>query len=296
MNKQDIEQKVTDSIITALEAGTVPWTKPWNGGNEPRSLSTGRTYRGINWLVLSAVADAKGYTSPVWMTYKQAAAHGGQVRKGEKGTAIVFWKMMDRKDENGEDKRVPLLRYYTVFNAEQVDDLELPEGFIPEPTDADEVRTMQSVLDDVTDVWDATGNSRPTITFRGTRAFYRPADDSITLPPMDDFADVAGFAGTLLHEAAHSTGHDDRLHRWDGKSHEFGCADYAEEELVAEIGAAMLAARLGLPMRVEQNAAYVASWLQRLKDDRSLLISAAQRAQKAADWVCGDVVREPAAV
>lgn len=296
MTKQSIEDKVTDTIITALEAGVAPWTKPWNGGAEPVSLSTGRPYRGINWLVLSLVADEQGYDSNVWMTYKQAAAHGGQVRKGEKGTAIVFWKMLERKDDNGDAKSVPLLRYYTVFNAAQVDGLELPDKFVPEPADEDEVRTMQTVFDDVTNVWDATGNSRPTITFGGHRAFYRPSEDSITLPPMDDFTDVAGFAGTLLHEAAHSTGHASRLNRWDGKSHEFGCNDYAEEELVAEIGAAMLAARLGLPMQVDRSAAYVASWLERLKDDRSLLIAAAQRAQKAVDWVCGDVVREPLAV
>lgn len=296
MNKQDIEQKVTDSIIAALESGVAPWTKPWNGGTEPVSLSTGRAYRGINWLVLTAVGEARGYTSPVWMTYKQAAAHGGQVRKGEKGTSIVFWKMMDKKDDAGDDVKVPLLRYYTVFNAEQVDDLVLPDKFTPQPCDGDEVRTMQSVLDDVNAVWDATGNSRPTLTFAGARAFYRPSEDSITLPPMDTFRDVAGFASTLLHEAAHSTGHADRLDRWDGKSHQFGCADYAEEELVAEIGAAMLATRLGLPLQVEQSAAYVGSWLARLRDDRSLIISAAQRAQKAVDWVCGDVVREPVAV
>lgn len=280
--KTDVAAKVTDRIIAALESGVAPWTKPWVGAGLPTSANTGRPYRGINWLILSLAADDAGYTSNLWLTYKQAAAKGGQVRKGETGTQIVFWKII----ENGDD-RIPLLRYYTVFNVEQIDGLDLPPTAAPDVDVAD----VAAVREYVIGVWGDTGNSRPQMrTHPGDRAAYSPELDTITLPLDSQFTSVPGYVETLLHEVAHSTGHESRLNRWDGKQRTFGCADYAEEELIAEIGAAMIAARLGLPTEFEQHAAYVGSWLKRLKDDRSLLIRAAQAAQRATDWVCGSDV------
>lgn len=298
ITKQEIESKVTDAILESLEAGVAPWSKPWGGAALPTSLSTARPYRGINYLILSTQQIAAGYSSPLWGTYKQIAALGGQVRKGEKGTPIVFWKKITVEDrETGEDKSLPLLRYYTVFNVEQADGVELTPRLEraaagPDRTNVD-VDSIAAVRAYVLKVWGDTGNDRPTIVEREQdRAYYSPELDTIVLPADDQFESVAGFTSTLLHECAHSTGHESRLDRWTGKERSFGCADYAEEELVAEIAAAMLAARLNLETEIEQSAAYVGSWLKRLKDDRGLLIVAAQRAQKATDWIAGDFVEE----
>jgi antirestriction protein ArdC len=301
VTKQEIEEKVTDAIIESLEAGVAPWAQPWAGAAMPTSLSTARPYRGINYLILSTRQIKEGYKSPLWGTYKQIAALGGQVRKGETGTPIVFWKKITIEDrETGKDKSIPLLRYYTVFNIEQADGVEITPRHAAaiegrERPDVD-VESIESVREYATRVWDETGNSKPSIvSLRQDRAYYSPEMDMIVLPEADQFRSVAGFTGTMFHEFVHSTGHESRLDRWTGKERGFGCADYAEEELVAEIGAAMMAARLGLDVEIEQSAAYVASWLKRLKDDRGLLIAAAQRAQKATDWIAGDYVDETVA-
>lgn len=294
-SKNAVAEKVTDRIIAALESGVAPWVKPWVSVGIPRNLRSDRPYRGINWLILSLQAMEKGYEYNLWLTYKQAAAIGGQVRKGETGTQIVFWKII----EKGEDDRVPLLRYYTVFNVAQIDGLD--ETLTAWQTNVD-VDSIAAARDYISGVWGDSGNSRPAIvTTVGDKASYSPELDLIQMPGDAQFYSVAGYVGTLLHEAAHSTGHESRLNRWTGKQRAFGCADYAEEELIAEIGAAMIAARLGLPTAFDQHAAYVGTWLKRLKDDRSLLIRAAQAAQRAADWICGseivtDVEAEVAAV
>jgi len=279
-NRTDVQNKVTDSIIAALESGVVPWQKPWVTRGAPANLVSGHVYRGINWLILQSVADECGYGSNRWLTYKQAQSIGGQVRKGEQGTAIVFWKMIERGDDT-----IPLLRYYTVFNSEQVDGITQPQHAT---TDVD-VDTIASVRDYVLGVWTDTGNSLPTFRIEGDQPAYLPNSDAIKMPRDEQFRTVEGYTGALLHEAAHSTGHQSRLNRWEGQSHQFGCADYAAEELTAEIAAAMIAARMGLTTEMDQHAAYVKSWLERLRDDRSMLIGAAQRAQKAADWICGEL-------
>lgn len=294
MNKAEIENKVTDTLVASLEAGVAPWQQGWIDRIAPMNVVSGRPYRGLNWLTLACAADRSGYVSPFWLTYKQATERGGQVRKGEKGTAIVFWKIANWTDADGDDRSAPLLRYYTVFNADQCDGLELPD--VPNRTDVD-LTEIASVRDHVLNVWRATGNSLPhfiddmkTVSVANGQPHYSPLLDYIMLPDDHLFKTVADYAAALLHEAAHATGHESRLHRWDGKRHEFGCRDYAEEELVAEIGACMIAARLGITISTDNSAAYLRSWLGRLKNDRTMLITAAQRAQKAADWVCGDVV------
>lgn len=296
ITKTEIEEKVTDSIIAALEAGVAPWSKPWTTA-EPTSLSTGRPYRGINWLILTVAAQTRRYESPLWGTYKQISALGGQVRKGEKGTPITFWKKLKVEDrETGKEKEILFLRYYTVFNVAQADGVVLPPRFENVGTAATnvDVDEISGVRDYIRGVWTETGNSMPAFIESPLdgRAYYSPAVDVIHLPADSQFESVAGWTSTFLHECAHSTGHESRLDRWTGKERRFGCADYAEEELTAEIGAAMLAARLNLDVEIEQNAAYIASWLRALKDDRSMLITAAQRAQKAVDWIAGDYVDE----
>lgn len=284
MNRTDIEEKVTQAIIDRLEAGVAPWTRPWTtAGFLPTSLATGRPYRGINTLLLSAVAEGAGYTSPVWATFKQIQANGGQVRKGESATPIVFWKILRKEDEvDGKAVKtsIPLLRYFNVFNVEQADGITLPPRFTKdaEPVAVDEA--VEQVIDGYVD-----GPSLSHVAQE--RAYYRPSEDAIVLPTREQFADGAGYASTLFHEFAHSTGHPNRCNRFSATkaAGAFGCETYAEEELVAEMGAALLAGHVGVDIQLDNSAAYVASWLSALKDDRSLVIKAAQKAQKAVDRI-----------
>jgi len=283
--KADAYNVVTDRIIEALEAGTVPWHRPWKSlqGFGPTSLQTGKPYRGINVWLLSLTSHACGYTSPYWVTFKQAKERGGSVRKGEKGTQIVLWKPLRKteKNEAGDEveKRYMMLRYFTVFNVEQCDDVTTPE--IPElPADHDPIASCEEIVTGWT--------GRPEIKHGGNSAHYSPALDYVQMPHSGQFDAPESYYGTLFHELAHSTGHASRLAR---KSliqpAPFGSPDYSREELVAELAASYLCGEAGIPVNVEQSAAYIKSWLKVLKDDRKMLVSAAAQAQKASDLVLG---------
>jgi antirestriction protein ArdC len=280
MDRQEIEAKVTDAIIARLEQGVAPWTKPWtSSGWLPTSLASGKGYRGINTLILSSVAGDKGYESPLWGTFKQIQNFGGQVRKGEKSTAVVFWKILKVEDRKAEDtqRSIPLLRYFNVFNAEQTEGLDLPPRFTQSRPSVPVEVGVQNVLDGYVD--------GPQVRHTPSeRAFYSPTEDAITLPVRSQFATAEGYAGTAFHELVHSTGHRSRLDRFTEAS-PFGCANYAKEELVAEVGATLLGATVGVGTSLDESAAYVSSWLRRLSDDRSLIIKAAQQAQKAVDRI-----------
>jgi len=286
MKKADIEAKVTQRIIDELEKGVAPWSKPWlNAGLMPTSASTGKAYRGINHFLLGLESYLEGYESPFWATFKQVQALGGRVKKGSSSTPIVFWKILDRKDDDETGTKIPLMRYFNVFNLDQTEGVELPEKlaemersrFKLEPVAVDE--GVEKVL---------AGYQQPPEIHHvgGERAFYRPDLDSITLPSLKQFEQPESYASTLFHELVHSTGHESRLNRLDDKAR-FGCETYAKEELVAEIGAAMLGANAGVDVCIEQSAAYVQSWLKVLQDDRSLIVKAAQQAQRAVDRILG---------
>jgi antirestriction protein ArdC len=288
--RKDVEAEVTSKVLEALESGTVPWEKPWRtAGLLPTSATTGRPYRGINTWLLSLAAFEAGFASPHWLTYRQAQAFGGNVRRGEHGTLVVFWKRLEVKDPEAEDGRkvIPLLRSYVGFNLDQCDDVTMPPQFdLPtfEPIAPGEA--VEAVLAGYVD--------GPTIERRTQgRAFYTPSEDAITLPALDQFEDPVGYSSTLFHELTHSTGHASRLDRFarNGEPQHFGSETYAREELVAEMGAAMVAAVSGTEHRVDQSAAYVASWLRALRDDKGLVIKAAQQAQKAVDRILGTVVQ-----
>lgn len=278
---RDIAQEVTDTIVAALESGTSPWQRPWKqlgikGGAFPHNASTGKAYRGGNVPYLMIVQQSRGYLSAGWMTFKQAKALGGSVRKGEKGTAVVFWKFIEKEDkQTKETKKFALLRYYTVFNVEQIDNL--PEEIAnpadqPAPTTTDLADWVQTQL-----------NLEGGLRHGGDQAFYAPSRDAIQLPARDQFHSEAGYNGTLLHEATHATGGKTRLDRkFSGR---YGSPEYAEEELIAEMGASMLCATLGLDYEVEQHASYIASWLKALKDDNRFIFRAASAAQKAVDYI-----------
>jgi antirestriction protein ArdC len=279
---KDVYTIVTDSIIEALEAGTVPWSRPWRDvGGKPLSLATNKPYRGVNVFLLTLQSMSKGYTSPYWLTFKQAKERGGSVRKGEKGTQIVLWKPVKKEGETeGERKDYMLLRYYTVFNAEQCDGIETPE--LPALAEHNPIADAQTVVDRFIGVLNG-----PALAHGGNRAYYSPLLDRVQMPLMGAFETPEHYYGTTFHELAHSTGHTSRLDRAMTEPAPFGSPDYSREELVAEMTAAFLCGETGIEVNVSHHASYIASWLKALENDRKLVVHAAAAAQKAADCVLG---------
>lgn len=277
---RDIHQETTDRIIAAIETGTAPWQCDWLATGLP-CRSNGENYRGINLLLLGMVAADRGYGSPTWMTFNQAKALGGSVRKGERGAPIVFYKQLERTQVNdaGEEeiRGIPMLRGYTVFNVDQIDGL--PDGYgAANPT------ALQPKERDLAAEAALRRSGADIREDGGSRAFYSRRDDTVHLPRFDVFKTTGGFLATMAHELVHWTGAPSRLDRVKGKA--FGDTAYAFEELVAEIGAAFVCARLGVAgEHIESHAAYVANWLQVLRDDKRAIFRAAALAQAAADRI-----------
>ena len=267
--KVDVEKIVTDQLIAQLEAGTGQWKKSWAtlGGGLPTRF-TGQHYKGINLFILAM----QGRGNAHWFTYKQAKSVGGQVRSGEKGTTVVFFKPFETKDrETGEDITIPLQRSYTVFNAEQIDGL--PEKYFP-VVDLDSLNT-EARCADVDAYIKATGAK---IDHGGDSAYYSPLQHRIQLPTFEQFDNAVAYYGTALHEVGHWTkGATDKIDR--------SKLSYGEEELVAEIYASITCAKLGIESEVrEDHAQYLASWLKIIKADKKAIFRAARDAQKAVDY------------
>ena len=267
---------ITSQILAELEKGKVPWRKPWRT-LPPVNLISKKPYRGINVFLLGFA----GFGSQFWLTFNQAKQLGGNVRKGEHGTKIVFWKCKTRETETAdgeiEERRSAFLRYYTVFNLEQTEGLKallrLPPAF-----------PIQSAEDIVE------GMPNPPAFEQDSRAAYIPSKDTVTMPSRTAFETQAEYYSTLFHELTHSTGHVKRLGR-EGieKIQPFGSEDYSKEELVAEMGSAMLCGVAGIEQAIISNsAAYLHSWISRLKADSRLVVSAARAAQEAADYIRGE--------
>jgi antirestriction protein ArdC len=280
--KFDTYQEVTDAIVAALEAGTKPWRKGWVGGSigSPRR-ATGEYYRGINVLLLWASAERSNFASDRWLTFKQAIDLGAAVRKGEKGTRIVFFKSLELEGENAageaETRRIPLLRTYTVFNADQVDGL--PARFHPAPIAIVAGKQRDEAAEAALRSCGAEIRED-----RDGRAYYAPGDDFVHMPAFELFDTAGTYLATMSHELCHWSGHKTRLDRQ--QLNRFGSKDYAFEELVAEIGAAFVGARLGIVgEHIDNHAAYLASWLKALRDDKRAIFKAASLAQAAADLV-----------
>jgi antirestriction protein ArdC len=290
-----IHQIVTDRMIAALQHGTVPWRKPWQAATgQPRSMSTGQPYRGINPFLLALTAAEEGYPSPYWGTYRQISDLGGQVRKAERATLVVFWKQArteQRDPQTGEltVKQVPVLRYYRVFNAAQAD--HLPGRFHPAPGNCSEIAHPQAVLDGYL------ARGGPTLMHvAGDRADYHPATDTIRLPLRAQFRTPEGYYATAFHEAGHSTGHPARLNRPGIAAFDhFGSGQYAREELTAQMTSSLLCAQTGIddPATFASSASYIAGWLRALDNDHRLVITAAACAQRASDLITGPE-RQPA--
>lgn len=279
--KADVNQIITDRVVTMLEEGRVPWRKAWKPGAAHRSIA-GHTYRGVNVFLLGMEATINSYASPFWITYKQAKERGGTVRKGEHGTLVVFWKRLKVEDRtSGDDKMIPLLRYYRVFNVEQTEGCNLPAAVANwEPlVVVDGLEAADRILNQY-----LTGG--PSFTESATEdAYYVPARDAITVPMKSRFADLDEFYSTAFHEVGHSTGHPDRLNRFTPAA--FGSHAYGLEELAAEMTATMLCGEAGIESTQENSAAYLASWLTNIREDPKVLVKAAGQAQRAADLVLG---------
>lgn len=285
-NVQSLHDTVTARIVAELEQGRFPWVQPWASSGAtplglPQNASTGRTYSGINILLLWAAAIEQGRPSQRWLTFKQALALGGNVRKGEKGTMVVYADTFipkaeqARAAESGEDaRRVGFLKRFTVFHVEQCDGL-------PVDPDAGPLPGWTEVLPHVEAVIAATGAD---IRIGGDMAFYSPAYDFIQVPPQEAYFEPINWYRTKLHELGHWTGHAARLNRdFSGRR---GGEAYAREELVAELGSAFLCAELGVVPTV-RHADYLGAWLEVLKGDNRAIIQAASLASKAADFVMG---------
>lgn len=289
VTKAEAEELATSLIIAQLQQGTVPWHRPWSSTlNIPTSLSTGKPYKGWNYLCLDITTLSAGYEYPLWGTYEYALKHGGHVRKGERHTKIFKFDIVTKEDDDGgKPKTFPIWRIFQVFNICQMDGVPLPPWFDPTP------REPVAVLDGVHQALHYPNG--PTVIHQPQdRAFYVPSEDKIILPELSQFRSPADYAGTALHEAVHSTGHKSRLDRFDDDTGRFGCEGYAKEELVAELGASMLAAMLNVDVKWQQHAAYVSSWLKALQDDQSLILWAARKAQYALDFILPQVVETEA--
>ena len=278
--RTDPYQEITGRIITALERGTVPWRTPWRARGH-RNARSNRPYRGINTLVLQMTALERGWSDPRWLTYRQAEASGGHVRRGEQGTRVVLWKWIERRDREDPERleRFPLIRLYSVFNVAQCEGVGLPRG---EARDCfDPLERAEAVI--------AGYRDGPTVHHDAEGAYYVPERDEVHVPPREAFTDAHGYYATLFHELAHSTGHPSRLAREGYRTAaRFGSERYSQEELVAEFAAAFLGSEAGIdPSRVEQSAAYIASWLRVLDDDRRLVVVAAAQGQRASDHILG---------
>lgn len=277
----DVYTIVSDRIIAALDSDTIPWRKPWKGGAAewPRNATTGRQYNGVNVWLLSL----SSYSDPRWLTYKQASALGGTVRRGERGTTIIFWNFITRTAENGKDKQTAFLRYYTVFNVEQCEGL--PEAKLAALAPTVELQPVELLA--IAEAVVSGYPKAPRISVvLSDRAFYRPSEDAITVPKPEQFVSSGEYYSTLFHELTHSTGHSTRLaRREEGAANHFGSEAYSKEELVAEFGSAFLCATVGIDNTLANSTAYIQGWLKKLRSDPKLVVYAASQAAHAADWI-----------
>jgi antirestriction protein ArdC len=269
---------VTEQVIKLLESGTVPWRRPWQTA-PPCNLISQKEYRGINTFLLAA----SGMPSKYWLTYAQAAKLGGHVKAGEHGSTVVFWNIGEEKlnPSTGKLSKPVLLRYYKVFNLSQTEGIAAKLGLAEQSAKpVPDIEACESLV--------AAMPSAPRLKL-SDRASYSPSADVVAMPPKSVFNSSEGYYATLFHELTHSTGHASRIGR-EGieESNSFGSELYSKEELIAEMGSALLCGVTGIaPATLENSAAYLRSWISVLKGDSKLLVTAASQAQKAADYIQG---------
>lgn len=278
---KDVYTIVTEQILSELEKGIVPWNRPWAGNSVPISMTTGKPYRGINILLLNIAAAAGGYKSNYWITQKAAKARGASLKPSQYGkySTVVFWNWVEKEDKDtGEIDKFPILMFYQAYNVEQFNDLGYPK---PEAQiDFDPIVEAESIV--------AGYQDRPEIKFGGDEAYYSPISDKIQLPHAEMFNSPESYYSTLYHEMGHSTGHESRLNR--EVKNKFANELYSKEELVAELTSAFLCGVAGINKTetLQQSVAYLDHWITVLKEDRRIIVQAAGKAQKAADFILGN--------
>ncbi len=269
----DLYQQITDRIITELEKGTVPWKKPWSRSSGAISRVTGKPYSVLNQLLLPQAGE--------YVTFRQAAEEGHLVKKGEKASAVFFFKFIDAEDkETGEKKQIPLLKYYSVFHISQCPSMK-PKYAVPVNSDLKPDKKAEQFLHNYIAQSGVTLKRK-----QSDRAYYSPAQDTIVIPEISQFTDIAEYYSTAYHEAVHSTGHPSRLNRISDIAN-FGSESYSKEELVAELGASYLVNAAGLETSSSfgNSAAYIKGWLRELKNDKRFIVSAAGKAEKAVAYI-----------
>jgi antirestriction protein ArdC len=286
--RQDVYTRVTGKIFADLEQGVRTWMKPWNAGTTAGRIMrplrhNGQPYSGINILMLWAEAVSQGFNAPIWMTFRQASELNAHVRKGEKGSLVVYANSITRteQDDAGEEseREIHFMKGYTVFNVEQIEGLN--ELYYAKP----EVKTTP--VERISHAEEFFHATKADVRFRGDRAYYAIEADYIQMPVIEAFRDAESFYATLAHESAHWTKHPSRLDRDFGRK-QWGDEGYAREELVAELASAFVCADLGItPEVMSDHASYIANWLTVLKNDKRAIFSAAAHAQKAVDYLHG---------
>jgi antirestriction protein ArdC len=289
----NVYEVINARMMELLEQGTVPWRKTWNAtSNQPKNIVSKKEYRGVNIFLLACMP----YSSAYWLTFKQCADKGGRVRKGEKSTPVVFWKWLDRKDAGADatdavtvNGKIPMLRYYSVFNIEQTEGIEVPpeteitNTFTP-------IERAELILSGMP--------HKPDVHHGGNKACYSPGLDYIKLPEPNAFESPADYYATYYHELSHATGHASRVGRKGIlEPSYFGSHEYSKEELCAEMSATFLCAYSGIEQEIIANsAAYIKGWLKALKNDKTMLVHAAAQAQKSCDYILNRKPDEDTAV
>jgi antirestriction protein ArdC len=284
-----VHEIITEKIIKQLESGVAPWRKPWTS-QTPANLITQKDYRGLNVFTLAS----QGFPSRFWLTFNQATQLGGRIRRGERSSSVIFWNVGEEQETTTQDgtketSRPFLLRYYSVCNLSQTEGIDIPASLLQETRSNDPIETCEQIV---------TNMSNPPAFEQSDIAWYSPSNDVVGLPARGLFHSSEEYYATAFHEMAHSTGHAKRLHResFDNPV-SFGSESYSKEELTAEMTAAMLCGIAGIEQKtLENSAAYLKTWIARLKSDSRLLVSAASQAQKAADFIQGKLASHEANV
>jgi antirestriction protein ArdC len=286
----DVYTLVTNRIIEHLEKGVIPWQQPWTDAGLPKNLVTGKNYKGINVWLLTPL----NYPQNCFLTFKQVKDLGGSVKKGEKSQEVIFWKWVEReKESNSKEiiektetmeekdkiKKVPILRYYRVFNIAQCEGI--PKEKIPPVIERknDPIESCEKIINEMP--------KRPEIRHNEQRAYYQKLNDFVNMPKMETFENSESYYATLFHELVHSTGHNERLNRKEIINNKgFKTEDYAIEELTAEMGASYLKSYAGIPIeQLKNNIAYIQGWLEKLRKDKKIIVYASSQAQRATDYI-----------
>jgi antirestriction protein ArdC len=277
----DIYSQVNDRILAALEQGIIPWKRPWTG-QLLTNYDSGKEYRGVNILTLGIAEMVRGYSSPFWLTFRQAQKHSGHIKRGEKATYIVFSekkiKEVLKEDGTKEERVFHFVRSFPVFNWEQTEGVPKKDAVAALDPDRDLIKVCNSIISQMP--------NPPAYRECGSSAYYVPKEDLVNLPPIETFKTTEGFVATKIHEYGHATGHESRLNRHGIMAvAAFGGEDYSFEELIAELTSAYLCARNGIDNTLENSSAYIQHWLKALRDDKTMLMKASGKAMAAVEYI-----------